>query len=136
MPPHLPSTTPPPTDLPPVDTSRRFVRVTVQVEQTSESYLCATTESLLQGMLRLGRKGIPAGCVNGGCGVCKVRIVEGQVTPLGPVSRAHVSVEEERAGVTLACRVAPATAVRLEVAGRFEKPFSKGFAATADRVSP
>ena len=100
-------------------------KVNVCVAQTGESYPCATTESLLRGMLKLGRKGIPAGCVNGGCGVCKVRIVEGTVTSLGPVSRAHVSVDEERRGITLACRVAPATAVRLEPVGKFEKPFSQ-----------
>ena len=85
--------------------------------QTGESYPCATNESLLQGMLRLGRKGIPVGCVNGGCGVCKVRIAEGRVRVLGPISRAHVTAEEEALGYTLACRVAPTVAVRLEVAG-------------------
>lgn len=97
----------------------------VHVSQTNESYDCATNESLLKGMLRLGRKGIPVGCVNGGCGVCKVRIVEGSVCALGPVSRAHVSVEEEAQGYTLACRVAPAEAVRLEVSARLSKPFSQ-----------
>ena len=106
-------------------------KVSVTVAQTNETYLCATKESLLQGMLRLGRKGIPAGCVNGGCGVCKVRILEGETTPLGPVSRAHVTAEEEAQGCTLACRVAPATAVRLEVAGKMKKPFSKGRAESA-----
>ena len=111
-------------------------KVDVTVAQTKETYPCAIGESLLQGMLRLGRKGIPVGCVNGGCGVCKVRIVEGEVQRLGPVSRAHVTQDEERRGYTLACRVGPVTAVRLEVAGKFEKPFSKGFAAqAADRVS-
>ena len=100
-------------------------KLNVCVAPTGESYACATTESLLRGMLKLGRKGIPAGCVNGGCGVCKVRIVEGRVTSLGPVSREHVSAEEERCGVTLACRVAPATAVRLEPLGKFERPFSR-----------
>jgi ferredoxin len=106
-------------------------KVSVTVVQTNETYLCATRESLLQGMLRLGRKGIPAGCVNGGCGVCKVRILEGDVKQLGPVSRAHVSAEEEAQGYTLACRVAPATAVRLEVAGKMQKPFSRGLAESA-----
>jgi ferredoxin len=110
-------------------------KVPVLVTQTGESYLCATGESLLQGMLKLGRKGIPVGCVNGGCGVCKVRILEGEVKALGPVSRAHVSADEEAHGCTLACRVAPQSAVRLEVVGKFEKPFSKGFAATAGHLS-
>jgi ferredoxin len=99
-------------------------KVDVHVAQTGECYACATTESLLAGMLRLGRKGIPVGCVNGGCGVCKVRIVEGAVQPLGPISRAHVSAEEEARGHTLACRVAPLGVVRLEVAGKLQKPFS------------
>lgn len=106
-------------------------KVTVHVAQTGEDFPCASDESLLQGMLRLGRKGIPVGCVNGGCGVCKVHIVEGQCRSLGPVSRAHVTAEEEAAGFTLACRVAPVTAVRLEVTGKFEKPFRNGFACTA-----
>lgn len=103
-------------------------KVQVLIAQTNESYPCASDESLLKGMLRLGRKGIPVGCVNGGCGVCKVKILEGSTKSLGPVSRAHVSEEEEAQGYTLACRVAPGSAVRLEVAGKFEKPFSRGFA--------
>lgn len=109
--------------------------VQVHIAQSDERYACAHDENLLQGMLRLGRKGIPVGCVNGGCGVCKVRVVEGEVAPLGPVSRAHVSAEEEAQGYTLACRVAPVTAVKLEIAGRFVKPFSKGFACAANPVS-
>lgn len=107
-------------------------KVSVHVMQTGETYPCAGDESLLQGMLRLGRKGIPVGCVNGGCGVCKVRILEGKIRPLGPISRAHVSAEEEAQGFTLACRVAPVTAIRLEVAAKFEKPFRTGFAATVN----
>jgi 3-phenylpropionate/trans-cinnamate dioxygenase ferredoxin reductase subunit len=106
-------------------------KVNVHVLPTEETYACATSESLLAGMLRLGRKGIPVGCVNGGCGVCKVHVLEGQCQSLGPISRAHVSAEEEAHGFTLACRVAPVTPVRLEVVGKFEKPFRKGFAAKA-----
>jgi 3-phenylpropionate/trans-cinnamate dioxygenase ferredoxin reductase subunit len=107
-------------------------KVSVHIAQTDETYVCATSESLLQGMLRLGRKGIPVGCVNGGCGVCKVQVLEGQCQSLGPISRAHVSAAEEAHGITLACRVAPLTPVELEVMGKFEKPFKKGFAAKAN----
>ncbi len=110
-------------------------KVQVTIMQTGECYPCASDESLLKGMLRLGRKGIPVGCVNGGCVVCKVRVLEGRVSVLGPVSRAHVSADEEAAGCTLACRAAPATTVRLEVAGRFEKCFTRGYA-TAPAAHP
>ena len=98
--------------------------VQISIVQTGDTYVCATDESLLEGMLRLGRKGIPVGCVNGGCGVCKVRILAGAVRLLGPVSSAHVSAQERDNGYTLACRVAPTESVRLEVAGRLNKPFS------------
>ena len=100
-----------------------FQPVRVSVTQSGDCFDCALNESLLSAMLRLGRKGIPVGCVNGGCGVCKVRIVSGTVQPLGPVSRAHVSADEEAQGYTLACRVAPTEAVQLEVAARLRKPF-------------
>ena len=52
---------------------------TVHIVQTGESYVCSESQSLLQGMIKLGRKCIPVGCVNGGCGVCKVRVVKGKV---------------------------------------------------------
>ena len=99
-------------------------KVTVEIAQTGESYMCATDENLLKGMLKLGRKGIPAGCVSGGCGVCKVRIVSGSVRLLGPVSRAHVSASEQSQGYTLACRAAPESPVQLQVCARLSKPFS------------
>lgn len=110
-------------------------RVRVTVSQTGDSFDCGTHENLLTGMLRLGRKGIPVGCVNGGCGVCKVRILEGTVRSLGPISRAHVSLEEEAQGYTLACRVAPTEDVRLEVAAKLRKPFM-GSAAAASATRP
>jgi len=100
----------------------------VTIMQTGETYACAIGENLLKGMTLLGRKGIPVGCVNGGCGVCKVKILEGTVETLGPVSRAHVTEEEECQGYTLACRVGPTAEVSLEVAGKMAKPFNKGFA--------
>jgi len=116
------------------DTRPKFA---IHVAQSDETFPCAANESLLQGMVRLGRKGIPVGCVNGGCGVCKVRILAGEIKTLGPISRAHVTLDEEEQGYTLACRVAPQTTVDLEVAGKLNKPFSKGRAgsATASPIS-
>ena len=108
-----------------------IAKPTVHIVQTGESYVCSESQSLLQGMLKLGRKCIPVGCVNGGCGVCKVRITSGSTELLGPISRAHVSEYEETQGYTLACRVGPTVEVKLEVAGKMIKPFSKGFDAQA-----
>ncbi len=97
----------------------------VTVACSGESYACRGDESLLCGMLRLGRKGIPVGCTNGGCGVCKVRVTSGCVRQLGAISRAHVSAEEEAAGFTLACRMAPETDVILVVVGKLHRNLTR-----------
>ncbi|WP_208510347.1 2Fe-2S iron-sulfur cluster-binding protein [Variovorax paradoxus] len=93
----------------------------VRIVQTGEAYVCCGGETLLQGMARMGRKGIPAGCLNGGCGVCKVAIRSGSVRKTGAMSRAHVSEAEEAQGVVLACRVAPDGPVEVDVAGKLKK---------------
>lgn len=107
----------------------------VEVVDTGEQFRCASDENLLRGMLRLGKRGIPVGCVNGGCGVCKVRILDGEVARLGPVSRAHVTAEEEVHGLTLACRVAPVTNIRIAVEGRMSKPFRAAAASRGAGIS-
>lgn len=63
-------------------------------------------------------KGIPVGCLGRGCGVCKIRIRQGAIHELGPMSRAHISVEEEEQKVYLACRIAPVEALEIEVLSR------------------
>lgn len=98
----------------------------VKLTLTGEIYGCFESETMLQGMARLGKRGIPAGCLNGGCGVCKVRVISGAVRKTGPMSRAHVSVEEEHQGVCLACRVAPVESVEIEVLGKMKKALSFG----------
>ena len=92
----------------------------VHVAQTDETFPCAGNESLLTGMVRLGRKGIPVGCVNGGCGVCKVAILSGEVQTR-VMSRAHVSEADEQDGRLLACCVQPRSDIRLQVLGPMRK---------------
>lgn len=95
----------------------------VAIPETGESFACKDKEALLAAMVKLGRKGIPVGCLNGGCGVCKVRVLRGEVQPTGPISRAHVSAEEEATHVTLACRATPTSDVALEILGKMKKSF-------------
>lgn len=92
----------------------------VLIEETGESFRCAQNESLLRGMERLGKKGIPVGCRGGGCGVCKVEIVSGDYTKK-VMSRAYVTQEEEAAGQVLACRVFPRSDIQLRVLGKMAK---------------
>ncbi|MDR2853237.1 MAG: 2Fe-2S iron-sulfur cluster binding domain-containing protein [Burkholderiaceae bacterium] len=92
----------------------------IRIEDTDEHYPCTDTRSLLEGMESLGRRGIPVGCRNGGCGVCKVQIKVGSYTSR-VMSRAHVSVEDEQQGRVLACRVRPASDISLAVIGKMKK---------------
>ena len=92
----------------------------VVIEETGESYRCSPQESLLVGMERLGKKGIPVGCRGGGCGVCKVEITAGSFNKK-VMSREYVSVDDEASGRVLACRVMPTSDIRLRVIGKMGK---------------
>ncbi|MDR2992065.1 MAG: 2Fe-2S iron-sulfur cluster binding domain-containing protein [Burkholderiaceae bacterium] len=99
------------------------------IEDTQEHYLCTEMRSLLEGMEALGRHGIPVGCRNGGCGVCKVLITSGTFVSR-VMSRAHVSMEDERAGRVLACRIRPTSDISLTVIGKMKKSVCRTFDAS------
>lgn len=80
---------------------------------TGDTFLCGAEESLFTAMLRSRKGPVRYGCAGGGCGACKVRIVQGEVRPFKPMSRRHVSVEEEGSGYALACCVTPMSDVAL-----------------------
>lgn len=102
------------------DTPMNETRYSVRIVDTGEHYTCAASQNLLKAMLALGRKGIPSGCHGGGCGVCKVRLIEGSAD-VGRMSRAHVSVEEQAQGYVLACQAFPRSDIVLEVVGGMRK---------------
>ena len=93
---------------------------TVTIQDNDSSYRCYESQSLLEGMENLGKKGIPVGCRGGGCGVCKVQVLSGSYTKR-VMSREHVSAEEEAQGCVLACRVKPTSAITLRVIGPMKK---------------
>jgi ferredoxin len=92
----------------------------VTVADTGESFRCGSDETVLQGMERLGRRGIPVGCRQGGCGVCKIQVLSGKYTKR-VMSRDHVSVEEEAQDKVLACRIRPAENLTVKVIGKLLK---------------
>ena len=102
------------------DTGDQSVKYQVHIEDTGEVYRCDERNSVLVGMEALGRRGIPVGCRNGGCGVCKVEITAGQYVAR-VMSREHVSAEDEACGRVLACRVRPDSDLSLKVIGQMKK---------------
>ena len=88
----------------------------VTIANTNERIACDENNSVLGAMEQLRRKGIPVGCRNGGCGVCKVRVVDGEF--LGrKCSRAVISEQEEAQGFSLACKTYPRSEMRVKVVG-------------------
>ena len=72
-------------------------------------------QRVLHEMIRCNVRALPVGCRGGGCGVCRVRVVEGAYL-VQRMSRKHVSSDDVERGVVLACRIVPVTDLVLELA--------------------
>lgn len=108
-----------------------MIKHTITIEDTAEYYPCDESESVLHGMARLGRSGIPLGCRGGGCGVCKVHVTQGSYDAK-VMSQAHVSPEELAEGTVLACRIMPSSDLCLQVIGKMKKTVCRTALANAD----
>lgn len=92
----------------------------IHIENTGERFACAARLDVLRGMEALGRRGIPVGCRGGGCGVCKVRVLDGPYRT-EKMSRACVSEQEQAQGYALACRLYADGDLRLQVVGKMAR---------------
>jgi ferredoxin len=91
----------------------------VTVAASGEQFRCGEEQHLLQGMqtFRIGEpllKVIPVGCRGGGCGVCRIRVLSGDYEAR-KMSRKHITEKEQAAGIVLACRIFPRSALEIEV---------------------
>ncbi|RMF09085.1 MAG: ferredoxin [Alphaproteobacteria bacterium] len=89
----------------------------IRFEGLDEVFECRNNESVLVAMERLGLAVVPVGCRGGGCGVCKVRVLDGWYHT-GKMSRAQVTEQEEREGYALACRLYPDGPLVLQAIGK------------------
>ena len=55
------------------------------------------------------------GCRRGGCGICKVRLILGEVRYERPIASSVLSDEERAVGVCLSCRAVPITDIIIEL---------------------
>ncbi len=93
----------------------------VTIAETGETFLNRASETILESMRSLGKRGIPVGCRSGGCSVCKVEIISGAWRQCRPMSREYVSDEDLAAGRVLACCITPTESVTLRVLGKMRK---------------
>jgi ferredoxin len=96
-------------------------RVTVTLEghgegsgSTEERVLVILERAQGFGLLKNMPRRLPVGCRRGGCGVCRVKVSAGEFRS-SPMSRAHISAEEEAEGIVLACAIYPLGDLRLSL---------------------
>ena len=75
---------------------------------------CGQDEQVLIAMEKCGVDDIHVGCRGGGCGICRIRVVNGDYTT-GKMSRLRITDEDEAARVVLACRLYPRSDLILKV---------------------
>ncbi|QGN54003.1 2Fe-2S iron-sulfur cluster-binding protein [Novosphingobium sp. Gsoil 351] len=75
---------------------------------------CGEDERVLLAMERCGADDIGVGCRGGGCGICRIRVVDGDYRT-GKMSAEKVSDADRAAGFALACRLYPADDLLIEV---------------------
>ena len=74
----------------------------------------AEAETVLGALSRAGLR-YRVGCKRGGCGICKVQLVLGEVRYERPIADSVLSDDERVAGVCLSCRAVPITNIAIEL---------------------
>ena len=74
----------------------------------------AGAETVLKALSRAGLK-YRVGCKRGGCGICKVQLVLGEVRYERPIAESVLSDDERVEGICLSCRAVPLTNVVVEL---------------------
>jgi len=87
----------------------------IKMVNPSVEFPCAEGEFVLTAMQRSGLNVIDVGCRGGGCGACRIQVVDGTYSRRR-MSRAHVSEMEELEGVALACRISPTSPLLIAIA--------------------
>ncbi len=57
---------------------------------------------------------LPVGCRRGGCGICRARVLSGAYRK-DLMSRAHISEEDNAAGIILSCSIYPLSDIELRI---------------------
>ena len=89
---------------------------------TNERFPCRADENVLLAMRRANAGPIRCGCFGGGCGACRMRVRSGTYQVFQPMSRAHVSREEEQNGFALLCCIRPTSDLVLALPGDESAP--------------
>jgi len=79
----------------------------ITVRESGASFECGEDEAVLSAMVRSRSGPVSHGCFGGGCGVCRIKVLEGSYEKVKKMSRAHVSQADESGGIALLCCIQP-----------------------------
>ncbi|GAC1619956.1 MAG: hypothetical protein NVS9B10_01150 [Nevskia sp.] len=89
----------------------------ITLETSSSDFRCGRGQSVLEAMAGCNAGGISVGCRSGGCGVCRVQVLEGRYDA-GTMSGEQITAECRERGIALACRLFPTSDLHLRVLGK------------------
>lgn len=86
---------------------------TVTVLPAGQRIASHSDRHVLDAVERSGTRSVDIGCRRGGCGVCRVRVLEGTFTTK-VMSKAYCTPDEVAGGIVLACRTFPTSDLVIE----------------------
>ncbi|WP_232796597.1 2Fe-2S iron-sulfur cluster-binding protein [Kyrpidia spormannii] len=78
----------------------------IMVFEEGREFTCKHEQDVLEAAIAQGVRSVKRGCRGGGCGLCKVQVVEGSYE-LGKSSVAVLPEDERQRGFVLACKTTP-----------------------------
>jgi ferredoxin len=88
---------------------------TVRIEPSGFEAHLDEGEPVLTGLFRCGFTVRQIGCRRGGCGICKIELVSGEVTYQKAVADTVLTADERRHGSCLTCRAIPVGDITLHI---------------------
>nr|ALV86634.1 hypothetical protein [uncultured bacterium 50] len=89
----------------------------IAVPEAAQSFPCRDDQTVLGAMIQAGAAAVQVGCRSGGCGVCRVQVLEGRYET-GTMSHAQVSEIDRAQGIVLSCQLFPRSDLSLRALGR------------------
>lgn len=105
----------------------------VTIAGTDHRFLCREDRSVLAAMMDCGQQAVAVGCRSGGCGICRVEVIEGDYRT-GQMSSAHISPSDRVAGFALACQLFPSSPLMLRVPPRRRSAADESHSDTFERM--
>jgi len=88
----------------------------ILVRDKDRTETCLESKHLMDG-LYVNADLVPKGCHNGACGVCKIKVHNGEFEK-SKMNRKHISCDEENENIILACKAYPRSGMEIEFIGK------------------